>query len=94
MYLPAKGSGRFWLAVGLAIVMLITAGWCCLAESHEAPDHGLPHELCAGLVIVPAAMLTSIMLAPAGAMIPGVVLRRPTRSVPVLDPPPRFSPVR
>jgi hypothetical protein len=43
---------------------------------------------------MPAAMLTSIMLAPAGAMIPGVVLRRPTRAVPVLDPRPRLSRIR
>ena len=89
MYLSAPSSGRSRLAVGLAVVLLITAGWLCLVESHEEPDHAMPHDLCAGMAVVAVTMLTAVMLAPAGAMIPGVVPRRPTRAVPVLDPPPR-----
>jgi hypothetical protein len=94
MYLSAQSSRRFRLAVGLAVVLLITAGWLCLIESHEEHDHALPHDLCAGMVIIAATMVTAVMFAPAGAMIPGLVLRRPTRAVPVLDPPPRSSDTR
>jgi hypothetical protein len=94
MYPSARSSGRSRLAVGLAVVLLITAGWLCLAESHEEHDHAMPHDLCAGMVVVAVTMLTAVMLAPAGAMIPGLVLRRLTRAIPVLDPPPRSSHTR
>jgi hypothetical protein len=94
MYLSARSSGRFRLAVGLAVVLLIIAGWLCLVESHEEPGHVMPHDLCAGMVVVAVTMLTAVMLAPAGTMIPSVVLRRPPRAVPVLDPPPRSSHTR
>ena len=89
MCLAARNSGRVRLAVGLVVVLLITAGWLCLVDSHEEPDHAMPHDLCAGMAVVAVTMLTAVLLAPAGAMIPGLVLRRPTRAVPVLDPPPR-----
>jgi hypothetical protein len=91
MFLSVRDSGHVRLAVALTVVVLITAGWFCLAESHEEHDHALPHELCAGMVVVAATMLSAVMLAPAGAMIPDLVHHRPLRAVPVLLPPPRLS---
>lgn len=94
MDLSARSSGRMRVAAALAVVVLIAAGWLCLVESHDEPDHAMPHDLCAGMVILTVAILTAVVLAPAGALAPGGAPRRPTRAVPVLDPPPRISRAR
>jgi hypothetical protein len=87
----SRSTGRFRLAVALTVVLLVTAGWLCLVDSHEGHDHVLLHDLCAGMIVVAGTMLTAVILARAGALKPNLGVLLSARAVPVLDPPPRSA---
>jgi hypothetical protein len=87
----SRGTRSSRLLAGAAIVLFLAAGWFCLAESHDDHDHGLPHDLCGGMVVVAVAILAAVVLLPAGALVPSPSVFPASRVVPVVAPPPRAA---